>query len=94
MGYFKRKRTNKKKGKRGTKRYRGGTGTNNQKSEVAPTVDLTPQKDAIRAALDVLLIANEKKDPAEIQTAENVFDEKVKAFIDKLNGSQNSSPVE
>ena len=24
MGYFKRKRTNKKKGKRGTKRYRGG----------------------------------------------------------------------
>jgi hypothetical protein len=87
MGYFKRKRTNKKKGKRGTKRYRGGTGTNNQKSEVAPTVDLTLEKDAVRAALDVLLIANEKKDSAEIQTAENVFDEKVKAFIDKANSS-------
>ena len=28
MGYFKRKRTNKKKGKRGTKKYRGGAGTN------------------------------------------------------------------
>ena len=35
MGYFKRKRTNKKKGKRGTKRYRGGA-TNGSQS-MSPT---------------------------------------------------------
>jgi hypothetical protein len=38
MGYFKRKRTNKKKGKRGTKRYRGGaTNATNGSQSMSPT---------------------------------------------------------
>jgi hypothetical protein len=37
MGYFKRKRTNKKKGKRGTKRYRGGATNATNQPPNAPT---------------------------------------------------------
>jgi len=94
MGYFKRKRTNKKKGKRGTKRYRGGSNSN--QTEVAQTVvetkkevvseeQINQAKELVRTALEELLSAHQSgEDTASKKLA---FESKFDAFNDILKPS-------
>jgi hypothetical protein len=98
MGYFKRKRTNKKKGKRGTKRYRGGTNQPEAvqtvvetKKEVVSEEQINQAKEPVRTALEELLSAHQNGEDTVSKKAD--FESKVEAFINTLNPSQNRSEM-
>ena len=75
MGYFKRKRTNKKKGKRGTKRYRGGG------NQTAPTEELNIKKAAVDEALTKLFQVYKNKEKDSYTTAKSDFETAADNFV-------------